>query len=108
MNVQRFSNDAGDLVKAYYNNSGDRLGFAAKEGRDDGTRYGIGIDNMGSIYRGALDRELNTPLGIADYGYDGDTIYAGFTPNANVQQAINKIPNPYYIQALANMLGNMR
>ena len=68
--------------------NGNRQGFASKERREDSqvpgrytTRYGIGIDNVGSPYRGAMDREINTPLGTIDYGYDGDTVYGGVTPN---------------------------
>ena len=67
-----------------------RLGFLSKRRIPDDTvpsryqtRYGIGIDNMGDPYRGVLDREINTPLGTLDYGYDGDTVAAGFTPNVS-------------------------
>ena len=61
-----------------------RLGFVSREERpNDQTRYGIGIDNMGSPYRGIYDGEINTPLGTVDYGYDGDTVYGGVTPNIN-------------------------
>lgn len=66
---------------------GERMGFVdANNGR-----YGFGIDKVGSPYRGVMEREINTPLGTIDYGYDGDTVGAGITPN-------------YYLQALANLL----
>lgn len=69
-------------TKAFYKKNGDRAGFVSKdENSPRSTRYGIGIDNVGSPYRGVKDREINTPLGTIDYGYDGDTAYAGITPN---------------------------
>lgn len=72
-----------DKTKAFYDKYGERRGFVTKQDRANGTRYGFGIDNMGDPYRGILDRELNTPFGTLDYGYDGDTVAAGLTrPNA--------------------------
>ena len=71
-------------AKAYYDREGNRRGFVSKQPAYDDyakTRYGVGIDNVGSPYRGISDNELNTLLGKLDYGYDGDTVYAGFTPN---------------------------
>lgn len=68
--------------------SGDnRLGFVAKDRVPDSalpdtrytTRYGAGVDNLplsGNSYN-----EINTLLGKLDYGHEGDTAYAGFTPN---------------------------
>jgi len=82
--------------KTFYDKNGDRRGFVTKQRRDDGIRYGIGIDKMGDPYRGVLDRELNTPLGTIDYGYDGDTVAAGFTPKGTA--------NAYY--DLLNRLGS--
>lgn len=82
-----------DIVNTLYNGD-NRLGFLMKDQRDDGMRYGVGIDNVGSPYRGISDNELNTLLGKLDYGYDGDTVAAGFTPNSNAQ----------YVQALARAL----
>ena len=90
MNVERSRTPEGSM--ATLNRGNNRLGFVSNEMRPDGRRYGVGIDNIGSPYRGALDRELNTPVGNIDYGYDGDTVYAGITPNN------------YYIQALTNLL----
>ena len=75
---------ARDSVKAFYDKDGNRRGFVSKRASEDDyakTRYGIGVDNMGDPYRGVYDNELNTLLGKLDYGYDGDTAYAGFTPN---------------------------
>ena len=72
-------------TKSYSDKSGNRKGFVSKENRNGRTRYGVGIDNMGSVYRGAMDREINTPLGTIDYGYDGDTVYGGVTPNLSIQ-----------------------
>jgi len=66
---------------------GQRMGFVD----NNNGRIGIGIDNVGNPYRGVYDGSFNTPLGTVDYGYDGDTVGAGLTPN-------------YYIQALANLL----
>ena len=84
-----------DLLTASLRN-GDRLGFLSRDRRDDGTRYGIGIDNMGDPYRGIYDGETNTPIGTLDYGYDGDTVYAGVTPNDKAAA---------YISAFKNLLG---
>lgn len=70
-------------TKTFSDKNGNRRGFVESRKTDGGrTRYGVGIDNMGSPYRGVMDREVNTPLGTLDYGYDGDTVAAGFTPNA--------------------------
>lgn len=93
MNVNKYS-DGKESITSAWNKNGDRLGFVAKDKRDGDTRYGIGIDNMGSPYRGVMDREVSTPFGTVDYGYDGDTVYAGF----------NKSNNPYY--DLLNRLGS--
>jgi hypothetical protein len=82
MEVRRNRNNNERSISAWDRN-GERLGFASKERRPDGIRYGIGIDNVGDPYRGVLDRELNTPLGTIDYGYDGDTVGAGFTPRSD-------------------------
>ena len=92
MNVNKYS-DGKESITSAWNKNGDRLGFVAKDKRDGGTRYGIGIDNMGSPYRGVMDREINTPLGNLDYGYDGDTVYAGFTPQNPYAELLN---NLYY------------
>ena len=70
-------------TKTFTDGSGNRRGFISKERAYENpqqTRYGVGIDNVGSPYRGVMDREVNTPLGKVDYGYDGDTVAAGFTP----------------------------
>lgn len=70
-------------TKTVKDKNGNRKGFISKERANDNpqkTRYGVGIDNVGSPYRGVMDREINTPLGTLDYGYDGDTVAAGFTP----------------------------
>lgn len=69
-------------TKTFSDKNGNRRGFVQSRKTDDGrTRYGVGIDNVGSPYRGVMDREVNTPLGTLDYGYDGDTVAAGFTPS---------------------------
>lgn len=82
--VKKYS-DGRESTTSVWNNSGDkRYGFVSKDrayNDNAKTRYGVGIDNVGSPYRGALDREINTPLGKIDYGYDGDTVYGGITPN---------------------------
>ena len=84
-----------DMLTASSRNAG-RLGFLSRDRYADGTRYGIGIDNVGDPYRGVYDGEQSTPLGTLDYGYDGDTVYAGVTPNKKTQA---------YIGALAKLLG---
>ena len=74
---------AREASKALYNKSGERKGFVQKRinaAEPQKTTYGIGIDNVGSPYRGAMDREINTPLGSIGYGYDGDTVYGNVTP----------------------------
>ena len=83
--VKSYKDNNGSM-KSVWNDKGDkRYGFVSRD-RDyqepQKTRYGIGIDNMGSPYRGTSDNEINTPLGRLDYGYEGDTVYAGLTPNA--------------------------
>lgn len=83
-----------DTVVATLRN-GERLGFVDRNASDNGTRYGIGLDNIGDPYRGVYDGELNTPYGKLDYGYDGDTVGAGFTPNAQTMA---------YLQALQALL----
>lgn len=87
-----------DMLTAETRNGG-RLGFLSRDRYADGTRYGIGIDNVGDPYRGVYDGEKSTPLGTLDYGYDGDTVYAGVTPNEKTQA---------YISALANLLSKQR
>ena len=95
MNVRRYANDDERAISAWDKN-GERLAFASKERRPNGIRYGLAIDNIGNPYRGVLDEELNTPFGTIDYGYDGDTIGAGFTPRQS--------NNAYY--DLLNRLGS--
>lgn len=84
-----------DTITAALRN-GERLGFLNRDRSENGTRYGIGLDNIGDPYRGVYDGETNTPLGTLDYGYDGDTVGAGFTPNAQTMA---------YLSALKNLLG---
>lgn len=65
-----------------YDRNGDRRGYISKDKDALGyTRYGIGIDEMGPYDRGYYEGERNRPLGNLDYGYDSDTVFAGFTPN---------------------------
>ena len=92
--VKKYSGN-GEKVTSVWNNSGDkRYGFAsADRNADNTTRYGVGIDNMGSPYRGAMDREISTPLGTIDYGYDGDTVYGGVTPNVYSGSYSNPVSN---------------
>lgn len=83
--VNRYKDNNGSTTSVWNDSGSKRYGFVSKDRAYDNpqkTRYGAGIDNMGSPYRGALDREINTPLGKIDYGYDGDTVYGGVTPNA--------------------------
>ena len=82
--VKRNSNGSSSLTSVWSDDGDKRYGFLSKD-RDRidplKTRYGIGIDNIGSPYRGVSDNELKTLLGTLDYGYDGDTVAAGFTPD---------------------------
>ena len=80
----------GENIKSVWNNSGDkRYGFVSKDRvSDEATpntrwknRYGIGVDNTRSPYSGYSENEIKTLLGTLDYGHDGDTSFAGFTPN---------------------------
>jgi hypothetical protein len=81
MDVRKYR-DGREATTSAWDKNGERLGFASRDKDALGyTRYGVGLDKMGSPYRGVLDRELATALGNLDYGYDGDTVYAGFTPN---------------------------
>jgi hypothetical protein len=98
-----------EKTKAFYDSNGDRRGFVTKQNREDGTRYGFGIDKVGDPYRGVLDRELNTPLGTIDYGYDGDTVAAGLTrPNAyyDLLKRIGGFDNGDERGVYANLTGN--
>ena len=92
--VKKYSGD-GEKTTSVWNNKGDkRYGFASKDrNADNTTRYGVGIDNVGNPYRGAMDREINTPLGTIDYGYDGDTVYGGVTPNVYSGRYSNPVSN---------------
>lgn len=89
-------------TKTFSDKSGNRKGFVSKEKRDGRTRYGVGIDNVGSPSRGAYDGQI----GNLDYGYDGDTVYAGYTAPAIKQQTLNHPLNQYrstYIDNIAGM-----
>ena len=102
----RSNNYGGEKSKSLYKN-GERQGFVQKRETDDGrTRYGLGIDNVGSPYKGVMDRTISTPLGELDYGYDGDTVGVGFTP-AQLQNMSYSYPNgsynSYYIDNIAGM-----
>lgn len=83
--VKKYSGGSRENLTSVWSDDGEkRYGFVSKDRAYDDpakTRYGIGIDNMGDPYRGISDNELNTLLGKLDYGYDGDTVYAGLTPN---------------------------
>ena len=82
--VDKYKNGRESITSVWSDNGDKRYGFVSKEPSYSDpakTRYGIGIDNVGSPYRGIYDNDINTPLGNFDYGYDGDTIGAGFTPN---------------------------
>lgn len=78
-----------ESIKSVWNDNGDkRYGFVSRDRVPDDridsrwqTRYGVGIDNSRSPYSGYYEKDINTPLGTLDYGYDGDTSFAGFTPN---------------------------
>lgn len=59
---------------------GNRVGGVTTNTNGYGQNYyGAYVDNTGNPNRGAMDRSINTPLGSIDYGYDGDTSYAGYT-----------------------------
>ena len=66
---------------------GERMGFV----NNNNGALTLGLDN-GNPNRSAYDGGFNTPIGRVGYGYDGDTNYASFAPNA-------------YVQALLNLLG---
>lgn len=88
--------DGRESIASAWDKNGNRLGFVGREPDPSDpakTRYGIGIDNVGDPYRGVLDRELNTPLGNLNYGYDGDTVAAWLTPN--VYGGSSRTPLPY-------------
>ena len=80
-------NSPADSTMSAWSHGGDRLGFATRHRIPDAdlpdtrytTRYGAGIDNF--PLTGNSDNEINTLLGTLDYGHEGDTAYAGFTPN---------------------------
>ena len=97
-----------ESAKSLYN--GDRrLGFVNKyQSGDDPRRttYNVGIDNTGSPYRGAMDREINTPLGTIGYGYDGDTSYANITPPA-LNSYDYSYPNGSYQSKFINNIAGM-
>ena len=88
--VKKYS-DNGESINSVWNDRGDkRYGFVSKDRVPDDrvssryqTRYGVGLDNSRSPYSGYYENAINTPLGNIDYGYDGDTSFAGFTPNVS-------------------------
>lgn len=80
--------DKKEKITSAWNDKGDkRYGFVSKDRVPDEripdtrwkTRYGAGIDNL--PLRGDSYNEINTPFGTLDYGNEGDTGFAGFTPN---------------------------
>ena len=56
---------------------GNRIAYASKDREGKSTRYVAGHD-LGNPNRGAMDREINTPLGTLGYGYDGNTDYVSY------------------------------
>jgi len=82
--INDYSNGKERLISAW-NDAGDkRYGFLSKDRSWEDprkTRYGFGLDNILDPYGGVSDNEIKTLLGTIDYGRDGDTIGAGFTPN---------------------------
>jgi hypothetical protein len=85
MAIERYKykdEDGQGSMTAAYDRNGNRRGFVARDKSPIGyTRYGVGIDEMGPYDRGYYEGQRNMPIGDLDYGYDGDTVYAGFTPN---------------------------
>ena len=77
-----------DMLVARMGNE-DRAGFASRNRVPDEqlpymrwkNRYGVGVDNVLDPESGYSENEINTLLGKLDYGHDGDTAFAGFTPN---------------------------
>jgi hypothetical protein len=86
--LAQYKGDGYNTVTAS-NRGGDRLGFVTKDRVPDEVvpdsrwknRYGVGIDNTLPVDSGYYENNINTPLGDFDYGHDGDTAFAGFTPN---------------------------
>lgn len=85
MAIERYKykdDDWRGSTTAAYDRNGNRRGFVARDKDALGyTRYGVGIDEMGPYDRGYYEGQRNMPIGNLDYGYDGDTVFAGFTPN---------------------------
>lgn len=106
--VNRYKDNSGSTTSVW-NDSGDkRYGFVSKDKDYEDpsrTRYGIGIDNMGSPYRGTSDNQINTPIGRVDYGYEGDTIYGGYTPTALKRMDMDYPTNQYHSVYLDNVAG---
>ena len=82
MKIKSYDNGRGDRMKSVW--SGDkRLGFAAKDRLGGRSRFGAGIDNL--PFQSDHAKEIATLLGTLDFGNEGDTAYAGFTPNFDVR-----------------------
>lgn len=76
--------DGRESLTSVWDKNGNRRGFVSKDIDPDDyarSRYGVGIDEIGPYDRGYYENDINTPLGKFDYGYDGDTVFAGMTPN---------------------------
>ena len=93
------------------NDRGDkRYGFVSKDRLPDETiRYGLGIDNLPG--NNDYYKELQTLLGTLDFGKEGDTAYAGFSPNFGIRAnkwGVGEVGNdrPIY-NAEVDLPGNM-
>lgn len=76
--------------------NGDRLGFIARDiNNNNGLEYTAGLD-FGDVNRGYYESPaVKTPIGNFGYGYEQDTDFINYDPNAKAE---------LYIQALANLL----
>lgn len=76
--------------------NGDRLGFIARDiNNNNGLEYTAGLD-FGDVSRGYYESPaVKTPIGNFGYGYEQDTDFINYDPNAKAE---------LYIQALANLL----
>lgn len=103
MAIKSYKDNNGSVKSAW--NGNQRVGFVSKDRISDSqipadrytTRYGVGVDNL--PLKGDSYNEINTLLGTLDYGHEGDTAFAGFTPNLER----TKSPDNFFNYGRANV-----
>lgn len=82
--LNRYSYGEGRSASLTNNRGDKRYGFVTRDRiPEEGIRYGLGIDNLPG--NNDYYKELQTLLGTLDFGKEGDTGFAGFTPNFGIR-----------------------